>query len=46
MFFPYYYVVTSVNSSGIESVYSNQITAVVPSRYRPANRCFYCMSRR
>jgi fibronectin type 3 domain-containing protein len=26
----YYYVVTSVNSSGVESAYSNQATAVVP----------------
>jgi hypothetical protein len=31
MFFPYHYVVTSVNISGIESVYSNQTTAAVPS---------------
>jgi hypothetical protein len=27
----YYYVVTCVNSSGVESAYSNQATAVVPS---------------
>ena len=27
----YYYVVTSVNGSGIESAFSNQATAVVPS---------------
>jgi hypothetical protein len=26
----YYYVVTAVNSSGTESIYSNQVTAVIP----------------
>jgi fibronectin type 3 domain-containing protein len=26
----YYYVVTSVNSSGAESVYSNQVSATIP----------------
>jgi fibronectin type 3 domain-containing protein len=27
----YYYVVTAVNSKGVESVYSNQAVATVPS---------------
>ncbi len=27
----YYYVVTAVNSAGVESVYSNQVTAAVPA---------------
>ena len=27
----YYYVITAVNAAGVESAYSNQVTAVVPS---------------
>lgn len=27
----YYYVITAVNAAGVESGYSNQVTAVVPS---------------
>jgi fibronectin type 3 domain-containing protein len=27
----YYYVVTAVGSTGVESAYSNQVTAVIPS---------------
>jgi fibronectin type 3 domain-containing protein len=27
----YYYVVTAVDTSGAESVYSNQVQAIVPS---------------
>jgi fibronectin type 3 domain-containing protein len=27
----YYYVVTAVNSSGVESSYSNQVSAVIPT---------------
>jgi fibronectin type 3 domain-containing protein len=27
----YYYVVTAINDSGIESFYSNQVQAVIPS---------------
>jgi fibronectin type 3 domain-containing protein len=26
----YYYVVTAVDSSGMESVYSNQVSAIIP----------------
>ena len=26
----YYYVVTSVDSAGVESLYSNEVTAVIP----------------
>jgi fibronectin type 3 domain-containing protein len=26
----YYYVTTAVDSSGVESVYSNEVTAVIP----------------
>lgn len=36
----YYYVVTAVNTSGIESGYSNEIKVVVPSVTPPTNLTF------